>query len=369
MDAIVYLSRTVVAAFAAVALAGCEADGPENVPSPTPPVSRPSSPAPSPTDQAGQSTEDVVLVYSADGNVYGETIAGERVVFADRAEDEVWPSLSSDGSELLYQVSSGPPGEIVLVDLKTNTSSRIGAGQYPSFAAGGRAAWVINNATDRPRIIVGPLFSEPEARIVAISNWDGPILVHPPLALDRQGDYIYYTAGWEESTDLYQTNAGGDPDPFPLGQAVGLKPGFHLFGPYVRDRSSVDIFGACCMEGVEDPWESFDVGRVKFTEGGPVYDSVIPLNVERLGETFAGWYPQVISLGNLWREVDSGRWVETKDSTWIVANQIDAWLVSEGGRIQNIGELLIEKYDYRITHSGGIPGTFEGWSAAPAIHR
>ncbi|HEX2239648.1 MAG TPA: hypothetical protein VHJ82_00680 [Actinomycetota bacterium] len=345
----------------------CQADEPVAQPRPSATFFSPTDEPPTPTPTAPElPAQDIVFVYSANGDIYGETIEGERVTFADGPQDEVWPSLAPDGSQLLYQVGTGPPGQIRHLDESPHTAPRIGPGQYPSFAPNGRAAWVVNNAAARPHIVVGPLFSEPEARIVPIRDWDGPIQVNPPLAWDLNGEYLYYAAGWEETSDLYQTDSRGDVDPFPLGQAIGLGAGFHLLGPHVRDRSSVHVFGACCMEGVEDPWEMFELGRARFTESGPVYQTVTNLDRTITDQSFAGWYPQVISLGNLWREEASGRWIETKDSTWIVANQIEAWLVSEGGGIQDLAEILITEHGYRRRHSGGIPGTFEGWSAGPA---
>ncbi|MGH2693338.1 MAG: hypothetical protein ACRDJJ_00850 [Actinomycetota bacterium] len=327
------------------------------------------SPAPAPTEdgQAEARAEDVVFVYSAGGDVFGETLEGERVVLAAGPEDEVWPSLAPDGTELLYQLGSGPPGEIFHVDLETSTTTSLGAGQYPSFAPDGRAAWVVDNGTDEPHIVVGVPSSEPDAEIVPIAEWDGPIQVNPPIAWDPVGDYIYYAAGWEETSELYQTDSRGDPDPFPMIQEMALERGTHLRGPHVRDESSVHVFSACCMKGIEDPWETFELGRVSFTEGGGDYETVLELDPRQFPQTFVGWYPQVISAGHLWRDEDTGVWDSSEQRSWIIVNQIDAWLLSEGGESQHLSDVLIDEYDYPTQHDGGIPGTFEGWGTGSAI--
>lgn len=121
------------------------------------------------------------------------------------------------------------------------------------------------------------------------------------------------------------------------------------------------VFRACCMKTVENPWESFELGRVKFTEGGGVYESVVQLDMRRFDERFAGWNPQVVSVGYVWRDETSGRWTQTESRTWIVANNIDGWLLSEGGAYQHLSDVLIRKYGYPTQDDDGIPGAFEGW--------
>lgn len=229
-----------------------------------------------PADEVGRP----LFAFSADGNVYVESVDGVLSKVTNGGED-VYPSLSPDGNQIVFQRGDQTIGQIILVDILSGDETVLGPGSHPAFAPDGRIAYVRDNVTGNPQIVVMRPGSSEETIVATQEVTDGSVpAIVSNLAWDLTGDWIYYLSGWEGFDGLYQSDPSGDRTPFEL--LPGNNQGGAMYrAPTVRGRDSIHTIRACCTEadeGMEFTFEDFELGLIRFTEGGPQYETVMPLN-------------------------------------------------------------------------------------------
>lgn len=282
-----------------------------------------------------------LFAFSADGNIYVESVDGVLTRVTNGGED-VYPSLSPDANEIIFQRGDQTTSQIVRLDLLSGEETVLAAGSHPAFGPDGRLAYVRANVTGATEIVVMRPGSSDETVVAVQDVTDGsvPIIVQN-LAWDLTGDWIYYIAGWEGFDGLYQSDPDGDRSPFELVPGDS-EAGARYRAPTVRGRDSVHSIRACCTgpsEGIEMTFEAFELGLIRFTEGGPQYESVMPLNgVEEAGLLEAVLSPAgrfVLSGGS----EEQRTWRQGAARSWLVASPRGIWMTNERGEVSNLDEL------------------------------
>jgi YVTN family beta-propeller protein len=296
-----------------------------------------------PTDD--EPAEDVgrpLFAFSADGNIYVESVDGDLSKVTNGGED-VYPSLSPDGNQIVFQRGDQTIGQVVLVDILNGDETILGPGSHPAFAPDGRIGYVRDNVTGNPQIVVMRPGSSEETNVAVQEVTDGSVpAIVSNLAWDLTGDWIYYISGWEGFDGLYQSDPSGDPSPFEL--VPGDSQAGSLYrAPTVRGRDSVHTIRACCTdaeEGIEMTFEQFELGLIRFTEGGPQYETVMPLNgIDTSGLLHAVVNPAgrfVLSGGS----EEQRSWRQGATRSWIVSTSAGIWMTNEGGEIYDLDALF-----------------------------
>lgn len=296
-----------------------------------------------PTDD--QPADDIgrpLFAFSADGNIYVESVDGVLSKVTNGGED-VYPSLSPDGNQIVLQRGDRTFSQVVLLDLIDGAETILDAGSDPAFGPDGRVAYARNNVTGTVEIVVMRPGSSDESIVVPEEGMDGsfPAIVHS-IAWDLTGDWIYYISGWEGYDGLYQSDPAGDRTPFQLVPG-NSRSGALYRAPAVRGRDSVHTIRACCTdaeEGIEMTFEQFELGLIRFTEGGPQYETVMPLN----GIDVSGLLHAVVSPAG--RFVLSGgseeqrSWRQGATRSWIVSTSAGIWMTNEGGEVHDLDALF-----------------------------
>ncbi|MDQ4065906.1 MAG: hypothetical protein M3161_07660, partial [Actinomycetota bacterium] len=220
------------------------------------------------------SDSPLVFAFGGDGDIWGALQNGDLVVLSDHSAAERNPTLSEDGRYVAFE-RGAERRNVVVRDLETGEDAVVGEGHYPAFGPDGRLAYV-GPSLDPAEIVVGRV--EPDLTFVEDTRFE-PIADYPGpndvwrLEWDLEGDYLYYTSGWEESL-LMQADPDGGMEPFELipGNATA---GSDYLVPSVRASGSVHVMRVCCSEHIADPHETAELGMIRFTEGGPQYEPVV----------------------------------------------------------------------------------------------
>ncbi|MEA2517329.1 MAG: hypothetical protein QOG16_1167, partial [Actinomycetota bacterium] len=221
-----------------------------------------------------------LFAFSADGDIFIEDVDGQLTQVTESGADELFPSLSPDANSVVFQRGETPDGEIVLLNLLDGKSTTLGRGEWPSFGPDGRVAYSVDNQSGAIEI-VRPGLDETVRISVNVDGPSAPFRV-ASITWDLTGEYLYYLGGWE-GYGLFQVDADGGADPFEI--HPGDSPlGAVLSAPFVRGRDSVNVLQACCYlrkDGRDHPYESVELGLIRFTEGGPQYRMVEGLDAKR----------------------------------------------------------------------------------------
>ena len=295
-------------------------------------------------DEAADDVGRPLFAFSADGNIYVESVDGVLSKVSNGGED-VYPSLSPDGNQIVFQRGDQTIGQVILVDILSGDETVLGPGTYPAFAPDGRIAYVRDNVTAKVQIVVMRPGSSDET-LVAVNEGEvqpgSTSTVVTDLTWDLTGDWIYYIAGWEGFDGLYQSDPSGDVTPFELVPGDS-EPGSLYRAPTVRGRDSVHTIRACCTdaeEGVEMTFEQFELGLIRFTEGGPQYETVMPLNgIDTSGILHAVVNPAgrfVLSGGS----EEQRSWRQGATRSWIVSTFAGIWMTNEGGEVYDLDALF-----------------------------
>ena len=281
-----------------------------------------------------------LFAFSADGSIYVESVDGELSKVTNGGED-VYPSLSPDGNQIVFQRGDQTTGQVILIDILNGDETILGPGTYPAFAPDGRIAYVRDNVTAKVQIVVMRPGSSDET-LVSVNEGEvepGTVpTVVTNVTWDLTGDWIYYIAGWEGYDGLYQSDPSGDRTPFEL--VPGDSQAGSLYrAPTVRGRDSVHTIRACCTdaeEGIEMTFEQFELGLIRFTEGGPQYETVMPLNgIDTSGIMHAVVNPAgrfVLSGGS----EEQRSWRQGATRSWILSTSVGIWMTNEGGEVHDL---------------------------------
>jgi YVTN family beta-propeller protein len=290
-----------------------------------------------PAGDGPEEEREIAFVFGADGDIWAETMDGEVIPLVQTPEPERNPTLSPDGRYIAFE--RGPENRaevhVVVRDLVTGEERGGGGpGWSPSFAPDGRLAYVrpIGNGDVEIAIVRFGEGIEDGVAFDAIAGY-GPPNDADNLVWDLEGRYVYYNAGWE-GFGLYQADAAGDPDPFQLVPGNHQEAASYL-SPSVRGDDSVHVLRHCCQRFGDVPQvaTTIDLGLIRFTEGGPEYETVVELDFGRLPPRAGFENAALDSAGTLWLEGkgDSRRWVRRVMRSWFVSNRDGIWLVDAEG--------------------------------------
>lgn len=281
-----------------------------------------------------------LFAFSANGNIYVESVEGRLTQVTDAGTD-LYPSLSPDANQIVFQRGERTTSQVVIVDLVAGTETVVGAGSYPAFAPDGRIAYASNNVTDTVEIIVmRPGMSDHTTVAVNEEGIEGGPTIVQNITWDLTGDWIYYIAGWEGFDGLYQSDPSGDTTPFELVPGDS-RPGAMYRAPNVRGRDSIHTIRACCTsaeEGIEMTFEDFELGLIRFTEGGPQYETVAPLN----GIDSAGLMESVMTPAGRFMlsggSAEQRSWRQGNVRSWFVSTPLGIWMTNERGEVFDLDQ-------------------------------
>lgn len=307
--------------------------------------------------------QDTVFVFGADGDIWAARRGDVVPLIQTPDAHESDPTLSPDGRFVAFVRSTSiEPDHIVVRDLRTGEEEGGEPGSSPSFGPDGRLAFVRPTADTGAEIVVVRLAEDPQlfadeiASFEAIVGYSAPNIAQD-IAWDLTGEFLYYTAGWEESL-LLQAAPDGDPEPFELVPG-NSQAGSDYMLPSVRGPSSVHVLRVCCSLEVDDRFEGTELGVISFTEGGPRYESLVRLD---LPANLAHFISEgaLDSAGNLTMDVNGHdfRWRHTVVRSWFVATSDDILLVNVEGDVVNVTDVLADS-GYRFKQIEGLETTPE----------
>lgn len=286
-------------------------------------------------DDAPSDVGRPLFAFSANGNIYVESVEGDLTQVTDAGID-LYPSLSPDANQIVFQRGERTESQVVILDLVAGTETVIGAGSYPAFGPDGRIAYATKNVTNAVEIIVlRPGTSDQTSIAVDEVTEGGTPTIVTNISWDLTGDWIYYIAGWEGDDGLYQSDPAGDTTPFELVPGDS-EPGAMYRAPNIRGRDSVHTIRACCTspeEGTEMTLEAFELGLIRFTEGGAQYETVAPLDGidgERLMESVMTPAGRFMLAGG---SEQQRSWRQGSARSWLVSTSSGIWMTNERGEV------------------------------------
>lgn len=297
-------------------------------------------------DQTPEEMGRPLFAFAADGEIYVEDVEGNLTRVTDTREEERYPSLAPDANSIAFQRGPGDPTtEVVILDLLTGDEALLDDGEWPSFGPDGRVAYVVQNRGTTTRIIIerpgadGSVSIDPDPGL----SPNSPIDVRN-LAWDLTGGHLYFEAGWE-GFDLFQVATDGNSDAFMLSPRNRHR-GAGLAAPFVRGRDSVHVLQACCYEqgeGPNNPYETAEIGLIRFAEGGPQYSTVVELEPRRfppgavaVGSTLAGAGHLTLAGGSS----EQRNWRQGRARSWLISLSDAIWLVDERGDVSLVSDLF-----------------------------
>jgi streptogramin lyase len=277
---------------------------------------------PSPAPSADQ----IAFVYSANGDIYGETLHGEVVLLNPPSGDiEQHPSFAPDGQSIVFErVDSeryddedggGDDPYIVEMDLETREEKIIGHGRWPARAADGRTAWVTTDETAeglRSGIVISKPFGEQGT--VTPATGELPNISH--LSWSPNGKRLVYQASGEgtvvkeaevDGVEITFENTLVPTEDTGLNESSDFQEGSNLVSP-IASTEGVLVLRLCCRETEGDPFESMNFGRVQQQFEGVAYEDLAPMSGIRGIEPAFG--VELVPAGRLILERDrEDRWI------------------------------------------------------------
>jgi YVTN family beta-propeller protein len=273
---------------------------------------------------------EVLFYLAQNGDIFSYDIGGDLTPVIAEEAYESSPSISPDGSSLIYQTGESFRGrtEIWFHDLTGEGNLPEGElfpGEAPEFGPTGVVAWGVPGNGGKPTTVaVGELFSEPQATFEADPEWTlGPLTVDD-IAWTSDGRTLYYMATWEEP-GLYSA----DIEEQAVSQVTVSDPEAATYvSPAVHQDGTTTVVRLCC--GLA-PDYNFTTAEL-VTLNGDQYTKITGLD-DLDPSTFEWW---VEPAGYLDYETDTG-WSVGEYRSWLVGNGDDVWLVNENGESNALG--------------------------------
>ena len=316
--------------------------------------SRDADDVPPPADDNGTEVEpspagfddQVLFVYSANGDLFAEMGDGEVEQLTDTQEIEAHPSFEPGGNSILFtrEVYDSFDDELpdsVRMDLSTGDEKVVGDGSWPVITANGSLATVDENST---------LNGEPAA---AISISTDPTMVPDTIGGDLEFPVVS-NLSWAVDAESVVFQATGENavvrqmsvnhPALEAGGVVGssdsetLSPadteeGSSLVSPRVSPDGWVSVLRLCCRETEGEPFESMTAGRVRQDGEGVTYEDIVAIpDIEGIEASFE---TSLVPAGHLDFDETStsgDRWNSEGDAqSWFVIDDDMMWLVDSDG--------------------------------------
>jgi YVTN family beta-propeller protein len=306
-------------------------------------VPKGTTPGPEPTPKVAGPAE-TIFYYSSGGDIYAYRERGISEEVANSKELETSPTLSPDGSALVYQRGELPRAEIVYLALTEDAiygapgdETVLAEGEAPSFGPDGRLAWA--TLPKRPAIAhvsVGTIGTDDRIDIPVDSGL-GPFTIDR-IEWSSDANTMFFHASYEGDT-IYRADlpaAGGDASDVVLEEVVPIEEGAAFVSPAMDGSNELHLIRLCC--GSYPEWGGLTTADLGVLRNG-AFEKI-------LGLDDLGWDPSfdiVMSwAGGLDYESTSG-WSVANEPTWFVSNLEELWLVNADTReMDNLGLAGVE---------------------------
>jgi WD40-like Beta Propeller Repeat len=299
--------------------------------------------SPSEDESTSALMNQVVFVYSQEGDLYALTKNSGSVQLTKTDEIEEDPAVSPDGRYVLFERHGGSPdNQVVELDLQTSQECCYrGDATEPTIGADGQIAWVVpGSGSDPDQIAIGRLGSAQTRTYPVTPEGSEPIEI-TNLAFDQSMQMLYYEGGYEGSTlwvaDLFLDNDQMitdlvDPEPvYPKDRERGA------VYTAVSSGTEVNVLLACCRTSEGDSLTEADLGYVSaVAEQDYPYQSVAPVEdywpLDFNGDFFTGYLGTVgIKDGR-----DEIEWVDEDKANWLVGDGTRLWVVDVTGSVTEV---------------------------------
>ncbi|MGH2753283.1 MAG: hypothetical protein ACRDLB_02515 [Actinomycetota bacterium] len=296
------------------------------------PPPTPDEAAPTPDDEATPApVEDVVFVYSEDGDLFAETREGGSIQLTDTVEIEENPSISSDGRFVVFERHGDGEDELVEMDLRKRWECCIrGGATGPAIAAGGEQVGWVHPASGRRQaeIAIGGLGTK-GYNSWPVSEFEEPMRVRH-LVFDHTNQYLAYEAGYEGSSLFIaplSVDAGatitemGAPAPVvPANSDAGAA------YKAVSGATELNVVKVCCGSTHIGGFESAEFGEItlapdnSYTGLQDLSDLGLDLDSEELFTSYLGGMTPTVD--------DAGiEWATGDNETWLVGDGTSLWVI------------------------------------------
>lgn len=261
-----------------------------------------------PEPDAGINPNDVLYVFSRDGDLFAKLVDGEVRQLTDTEELELAPAFAPGGEDIAFeraipadQTVGECTGERIVLEtcvertdiaLFNLETGRVGplvadsAGWSPAVAPkNDRLAWFTWTDEGAPQIVIGETSGEDhlpfDRRTTYAISPETEIGRVDDLQWSRDGEALYFVRRWDGWTlnqvSLEGLEDGQVVDPFVLPAGGGPR------SPQIVASAAADLEGiyvvALCCRTIQDPWETAELGRVSFTESGAQYEKLRDLGL------------------------------------------------------------------------------------------
>jgi len=288
-------------------------------------------PSPAPLDPG-----EVLFVYSANGDIYGETLQGEVVLLNPPSGDiEQHPSFAPDGQSIVYErldMEKRPEGRepfVIQLDLATGEEKAIGAGAWPALAPDGRLASVHADMTAEGLHSAIMISESPDRSAYAneVGTAELPNVSH--LSWSPNGKRLV----WQASGEGTVIKGAGVDGMQLIGETLHWSPGSSAGQGYVSPQAAtsdwIRVLQVCCSPTEGDPYESMDAGRVRFQAGRAVFFREANLDIPSIEPTLEVESLSSGSLSLVPEEQPQARWATDASSpSFFVSDGLTLWLVS-----------------------------------------
>jgi outer membrane protein assembly factor BamB len=307
---------------------------------------RPDATEPTPDRGGPVDPNDVVFVFSADGDLFAQT--GEEVVQLTRTpEAEIHPSISADGRYIAFERGDEDTGQTVgILDLTTGEECCLREGAWPAFGPHNQLAWVVPvhglvEADEQAMIAIGPLEGPAVKQVSAAPPDVGVQFSVKNLAWDQTGEVLAYEAGYEGTAirllDLILDSDGlvkgaEGPETIPV---EGSESGAVYTG--VSSAFEFHVLRACCRLTEGDAYdEEVELGELS-ADAEQDYPFRTLFDLSEAGLRLKDQTLFTVYTGLLATEGSEGDDVvfrEGNDPSWLIGDGMHLWLGSTDSFVQ-----------------------------------
>jgi streptogramin lyase len=291
--------------------------------------------APQPT-VAETPTGEVVFYYSDGEDIFSYYQDSTVAPIASSSDPELSPTISPDGSILIFQRgerNTGDQPELISVDLTTGEEIRLGRGGTPAFGPHEEAAWVVNLVGGELAIAVGSPLEDSYTTfpLAPAETLYGLLISH--IAWDSNGDSLYFQRSSRNVDVAVLDLQSVDPQPAPVAPEAA-EDGSVLVAPSVREPGVLTAIQLCCRHSPDFDFTTAELVEITGDPGsgwGPAekvlgIDDVLP----------PGYDLFAVPAGNLDYETDGG-WTTDDNRAWLVGDGDQLYLMDESGEKDLLG--------------------------------
>ena len=296
-------------------------------------------PTPPPSD------DPIVFVYSANGDIYAETVSGEVRLLTASGDIEQHPSFAPDGQSILFEridteASDDPDGGstdplIIQLDLASLEERFLANGSWPSLAPDGRLAYVSTTAEidDKPAASIAISKGSGDALEVEMNMVGTPELPNiSHLSWNEEGTALIYQASGEQAVVKLAPVDGIEMQSDDVDLSSEFVQGETFVSPSSSSDGWINVLQLCCSPADGDPYESMDAGRVRIEDGRVVYEGEVLVDIPSIEPTVDVESTTTGSLSLASEQEPDARWTTDASSpSFFVSDGRSLWLVSSDG--------------------------------------